>query len=104
VTSTVWLARDLEAHRHVTLKMYTRDGNPQDEFQIYQLLSKGRHSHPGYQHVRTALETFTVPRPGGDHACLVQQPMWESWRDLRHRIADGVFTELLLKGALQELF
>jgi serine/threonine-protein kinase SRPK3 len=30
VTSTLWLARNLEAHPHVTLKVYTRDGNPHD--------------------------------------------------------------------------
>ncbi|EPE29262.1 Protein kinase-like (PK-like) [Glarea lozoyensis ATCC 20868] len=103
-TSTVWLARDLEAHSHVTLKVYTRDGNPQDEFQIYQRLSKGNHSHPGYSHVRTALETFTIPRLGGDHTCLVQKPMWESWEDLTYRISDGIFTEELLKGSLKHLF
>lgn len=30
--------------------------------------------------------------------------MWESFRDLRHRIPNGLFTELLLKGSLQQLF
>ncbi|KAF7896477.1 hypothetical protein EAF00_006491 [Botryotinia globosa] len=104
VSSTVWLARDLLAHKHVTLKIYIRDGDPLEEFKIYQQLSKGNHSHPGYAHIRTALETFTIPRPGGDHICLVQKPMWESFRDLRHRIPNGLFTEVLLKGALKQLF
>jgi serine/threonine-protein kinase SRPK3 len=104
VTSTVWLARDLEAHAHVTLKIYTRDGNPQEEFKTYQLLGKGSSSHPGYSHIRTALETFTIPRPSGDHTCLVQKPMWESFRDLMYRLSDGLFTEQLLKGSLKQLF
>ncbi|KAF4634318.1 hypothetical protein G7Y89_g3796 [Cudoniella acicularis] len=104
VTSTVWLARDLQAHKHVALKIYTRDGDQQEEFQIYQCLGKGSPSHPGYSHVRTALETFVIPRPGGDHTCLVQKPMWESFRDLRYRLPNGLFTEELLKGSLKQLF
>ena len=104
VTSTVWLSRDLEAHTHVTLKVYTRDGNPEKEFQTYQLLAKGSTSHPGYAHIRSALETFTIPRLGGDHTCLVQKPMWESLLDLQYRIEDGLFPEYLLKGCLKQLF
>ncbi|KAH6662857.1 kinase domain-containing protein [Halenospora varia] len=80
-----------KAHEHVSLKIYTRDGDPQEEFQIYQRLGKGNPSHPGYSHIRTALETFTIHRPSGDHTCLVQKPMWESFRDLRYRLPDGLF-------------
>lgn len=94
----------MRAHEHVTLKIYTRDGDPQGEFQIYQQLGKGNHSHPGYSHIRTALETFTIPRIGGDHTCLVQKPMWESFKDLRYRLPNGLFTEQLLKGSLKQLF
>ncbi|KAK2743771.1 hypothetical protein FQN57_004708 [Myotisia sp. PD_48] len=36
VTSTVWLARDLCAHRHVALKVYARGGFDPEEFGIYQ--------------------------------------------------------------------
>jgi serine/threonine-protein kinase SRPK3 len=86
------------------LKVYIRDGHPEEEFKIYQRLSQGNHSHPGYSFIRTALETFKIPRPGGEHACLVQKPMWESLRDLRLRIPDGLFSEELLKGTLQQLF
>ncbi|TVY15942.1 Serine/threonine-protein kinase SRPK [Lachnellula arida] len=64
VTSTVWLARDLQ----------------------------------------TALETFTIPRPDGDHTCLVQKPMWETFRDIRYLLPDGLFTEELLKASLKQLF
>ncbi|KAJ8067843.1 hypothetical protein OCU04_003437 [Sclerotinia nivalis] len=35
VTSTVWLARDLQAYDYVALKIYIRDGDPQEEFKIY---------------------------------------------------------------------
>ncbi|KAG4439992.1 hypothetical protein IFR05_004506 [Cadophora sp. M221] len=64
VTSTVWLARDLQ----------------------------------------TALEMFKIPRPGGEHACLVQKPMWGSLRSLTQLIPVGLFSEEVLRGALHQLF
>ncbi|KAM0137133.1 hypothetical protein ACHAO1_004308 [Botrytis cinerea] len=79
VMSTVWLARNLLAHEYFSLKVYTRNGDPQKEFETYQHLS-------------------------GDHACLVQKPMWESFRDLRYRLPNHCFTEKILKGALKQLF
>ncbi|KAF7871896.1 hypothetical protein EAF04_004003 [Stromatinia cepivora] len=104
VTSTVWLARDLENYQYVTLKIYTRDQTNPEEFQIYKALSRGNSSHPGYRHVRTALNTFTIPRQGGHHHCLVQKPMWESFRDLLNRNPRHRFTEDLLKAGLKQLF
>ncbi|TGO50617.1 hypothetical protein BOTNAR_0386g00030 [Botryotinia narcissicola] len=96
VTSTVWLAHNLQ--------FYTRDGNPQEEFEIYRRLKKGNNSHPGFPHIRTALEIFTIPRVGGDRTCLVQKPMWESFRELKYRLPNHCFTEKILKGALKQLF
>ncbi|CAG7996098.1 unnamed protein product [Penicillium nalgiovense] len=84
-TSTAWLARDLEGHRYVTLKIYTHDEDNQDEFEIYKQLNQGRSWHPGHAHVRKALDIFTIPSSGGNHPCLVQNPMWESFRDLLYR-------------------
>ncbi|KAJ6114429.1 protein kinase domain protein [Penicillium sp. IBT 16267x] len=104
VTSTVWLARDLEGHQYVTLKIYTRDGGNQEEFEIYKRLNQGSSRHPGYAHVRKALDIFTIPRPGGDHECLVQKPMWESFRDLLYRNPSHRFTEDLLKAGLMQVF
>ncbi|KAM5486081.1 hypothetical protein MaudMau93_005155 [Microsporum audouinii] len=103
-TSTVWLARDLEAHRHVTLKVYTRGEDNREEFDIYKHINQGNQSHPGYAHVRTALDIFTIPRAGGDHYCLVQKPMWESFRDLLYRNSTHRFTEDLLKAGLMQVF
>ncbi|KAK2744662.1 hypothetical protein FQN55_006580 [Onygenales sp. PD_40] len=104
VSSTVWLARDLEGHRYVTLKVYTRDETNQEEFRIYKYLNQGNSAHPGYAHVITALDVFTIPRPGGDHQCLVQKPMWESFRDLLDRNPNHRFTEDLLKAGLMQVF
>ncbi|KAJ5483236.1 protein kinase domain protein [Penicillium desertorum] len=66
-TSTVWLARDLEGHRYVTLKIYARDERNQEEFEIYKQLNQRRSWHPGHAHVRKALDIFTIPSSGGNH-------------------------------------
>ncbi|RAQ54645.1 srpk [Aspergillus flavus] len=104
ISSTVWLARDLEGHQYVTLKLYTRSESDLAEFQIDNLLNKGSSSHPGYAHVRRALDVFTIPRPGGDHCCLVQKPTWESFQDLLYRNPTHRFTEELLKAGLMQVF
>ncbi|XHG03936.1 hypothetical protein AWENTII_007220 [Aspergillus wentii] len=104
VTSTVWLARDLKGHQYVTLKVYTRDEVSHEELQTYKYLNQGHRSHPGYAHVRRALDLFTIPRAGGDHHCLVQKPMWESFRDLLYRNPTHRFTEDLLRASLMQVF
>lgn len=88
----------------MTLKTYTREEENQDEFHIYQQLNQGSSWHPGYAHIRKALDIFTIPRSGGDHLCLVQKPMWESFRDLLYRNPCHRFTEDLLKAGLIQVF
>lgn len=103
-TSTVWLARDLEGHRYVTLKIYTLDEDNQEEFQIYKQLNQGSSRHPGHAHIRQALDIFTISSSRGNHSCLVQNPMWESFRDLLYRNPTHRFTEDLLKSGLMQIF
>ncbi|GJC94785.1 hypothetical protein ColKHC_03611 [Colletotrichum higginsianum] len=103
-TSTVWLARNLH---YVALKIYTVDGGNLEEFQTYEALGKGNRSHPGYPHVRTALDTFKLKRPNDGsvmHHCLVQNPMWDSWKDVVRWNPAGLFNEELLKAGLAKLF
>lgn len=88
----------------MTLKIYTRDEDNQDEFEIYKQLNQGRSWHPGHAHVRKALDIFTIPPSGGNHPCLVQNPMWESFRDLLYRNPNHRFTEDLLKSGLMQIF
>ena len=91
----------------MALKIYTRDGGDLAEFQVYEALSKGNRSHPGYRHVRTALDTFKLERPGNGgvmHHCLVQTPMGDSWKELVRWNAAGLFSEALLKAGLANLF
>ncbi|KAK0655487.1 CMGC protein kinase [Cercophora newfieldiana] len=102
-TSTVWLARNLEEHLHVALKVCTRDGGGREEFQIHRHVSQANPSHPGYRHVRAALDMFSLHRSGGDHRCLVQKPMWDSWRDLARRNPARRFSLPLLKAGLKHI-
>ena len=74
------------------------------EYNMYNILSKGNASHPGYNHVRTALDLFTIPRQGGDHRCLVQKPMWDSFKDLLNRNPAHCFTDELLRAGLSQVF
>ena len=91
-------------HKHVALKTFTRGVGDRDEFETYRLVSKAKPSHPGYRHVRTALDIFVLGERGGDHNCLVQEPMWDSWKDLLLRNPAHRFSEELLKAGLRHLF
>lgn len=76
----------------------------QDEFNIYQQISKANPAHRGFPFVRTALDIFVIPRAGGDHSCLVQQPMWGSVMDLLHGDATKArLPEKVLKIALKDI-
>ncbi|CAG8139920.1 unnamed protein product [Penicillium salamii] len=102
VSSTVWLARDMRDHRHVALKVHTRDEDNKHEFEIYQQLSKPSQHH-GRKHVRDVLDTFTLPRPGGDHQCLVQKPLWESLQDLHNVMPNARLEVNILKSAIKQM-
>lgn len=75
---TIWLARVTQYVRvtHVTLKVYTRDDDNQEELERYMQLNWGNLSHLGSVYVRKELDIFSIPGAGGNHHCLVQKPMW----------------------------
>lgn len=98
------ISNEIKSHNHVSLKVYTSDGTHTDEFHCYELMRKASPSHPGRRHVRTALDQFNIQSPvGKQHCCLVQKPLWDSWRDLPRRNPTNRFTEALLKAGLWEL-
>jgi serine/threonine protein kinase len=90
--------------QYVTLKVYTRGGTGQGEIQTSQALSQGARSHPGYVHVRTALDAFTFRNQGSGHHCLVQKPMWGSFRHLMYRSTAHRLSHDLLKSGLKQIF
>ncbi|ROT39615.1 kinase-like protein [Sodiomyces alkalinus F11] len=102
-TSTMWLARNLQEHTYVALKIFKR-GIQLHEFEIYSLIGQANPSHPGHRHVRTAVDTFELQGTEGNHHCLVLKPMWDSWRDMLRRNPAHRFSEVLLKAGLAQLY
>ncbi|KAM5353688.1 hypothetical protein ACJ41O_000338 [Fusarium nematophilum] len=50
------------------------------------------------------LDTFGLRRGESHHHCLVQKPMWDSWKDMLRRNPTNRFTDALLKAGLAQLF
>lgn len=72
---------------------------------MYEYLSRGDSSHVGKRFIRTALDSFEIPRDGGAHHCLVHIPLWGSVRDMIARNPyRNRFTEQLLRATLYRLF
>lgn len=86
---------------YVVLKVYTRDTDHSREYEACRRIGAMETDHPGSRLVRSALDLFAIPREDGDHLCLVQQPMWDSFSDMLQRGSERRFTEDLLKTALQ---
>ncbi|KAK4672134.1 hypothetical protein QC763_100420 [Podospora pseudopauciseta] len=73
--STVWLARDNQEKRNVTVKVVTADKSDETscELSILQALKeRGDVNHPGHNHVSHLVESFHIQGPNGRHLCAVQ--------------------------------
>ncbi|AEO62405.1 uncharacterized protein THITE_2106524 [Thermothielavioides terrestris NRRL 8126] len=108
--STVWLARDLNEHRHVALKIFIRSqsmgSDAERELRIYQHMAEvsSKSKHPGRKAVRTLLDSFKVVGPDGEHQCLVHPPLWESVKGLIGRNPIGRLPSPVLGIILHRLF
>ncbi|CDZ96412.1 srsf protein kinase 2 [Phaffia rhodozyma] len=80
--STVWLARDNIAQRHVALKVVKSDSHytetALDEIQLLQRLSTADPNHPGKRHVVALLDDFQHVGPNGTHVCMVFEVLGEN--------------------------
>ncbi|KAL8720126.1 MAG: hypothetical protein Q9225_002971 [Loekoesia sp. 1 TL-2023] len=95
--STVWLAKELRGMSPVALKVFTNDRQNQEEINVYKHLMRVQSKHPGRNHLRSALDTFTLQGPNGEHQCLVHELMLENTQELLRRNPSHRFTEDLLK-------
>ncbi|KAF6842745.1 serine/threonine-protein kinase SRPK3 [Colletotrichum musicola] len=77
---TVWLARDLEGRRHVSLKLQLHSKAMDDyaghEVAIHRRISRAEGEHPGRNLLRGLLDSFEVAGPDRSHSCLVYYPLW----------------------------
>ena len=87
----------------VVLKIFTNDLQNREEINIYKHLMSVQSKHPGRNYIRTALNTFTIEGPNGEHQCLVHKPMLENVQEVLHRNLRDRFTENLLRVFLQRL-
>ncbi|RAL05403.1 putative protein kinase [Aspergillus ibericus CBS 121593] len=101
--STVWLCRVLYGHRYIALKVYIRGPEANQEVRILRHLAAVKTDHPGRDLVRTMIDEFQVPGPGGSHQCIVYEPLLTSLLHLQATLNPKSLPEDLLKGALQQL-
>lgn len=72
--STIWLARDQQCQRYVSLKILTaRDSQENREVGILHSLMKGD-THVGKRFIPSLLDQFFFHGPNGRHQCLVGEP------------------------------
>ncbi|KAH2322261.1 hypothetical protein KXW87_000293, partial [Aspergillus fumigatus] len=104
-SSTTWLARDLEAHQYVALKVYVRTSLVNRELPSYHhIASRMKDStHEGRGNVRRLLDSFVVNGPDGDHVVLVFEPAQMSLRDMKVVFRPEGFDEDFVRGAIIEL-
>ena len=68
------------------------------------MLSKGNRKHLGSNYIRTAHDSFKIPRQGGDHWCLVQEPMYDSMDNFLARVPDHRLPPDMLRMSLFQIF
>lgn len=106
--STVWLAKDRVANRHVALKVvksaphYTETAL--DEIKLLQRIVSADRNHPGYRHCVSLLDHFWHKGPHGSHVCMVFEVLGENLLGLIKRYQHrGVPTHIVKQIAKQVL-
>ncbi|KAH7170045.1 kinase-like domain-containing protein [Dactylonectria macrodidyma] len=104
-SSTIWLARDLQGHQYVALKIYIHNSAQHRELPFYAHLEEVMpRKHVGAGHIRHLLDSFEVAGPHGKHITLVLQVSQMSLRDMDTVFRKGQgFDEGFVKGAIKEL-
>ncbi|KAM6511930.1 hypothetical protein FALCPG4_016917 [Fusarium falciforme] len=105
-SSTIWLARDLEAHQYVALKVYIHNSVEHRELPFYEHLNTvlPTSKHVGADNVRKLLASFEVSGSHGNHIVLALQVSQMSLRDMDTVFMKGRgFEEDFVKSAIKEL-
>lgn len=73
--STVWLARDENQNRLVSLKVLTADASRQPtELKLLRHLDEHAQNNPWRGNIIATVDDFTIDGPNGTHLCYVSQP------------------------------
>ncbi|PIG79102.1 protein kinase domain protein [Aspergillus arachidicola] len=109
VSSTVWLARDLQGHIEepesvVALKIANNNASSAGhEREAEEHISTVDSSHRGRSLIRTLLDSFEVNGPEGSHSCLVYPPMREPLSMYQRRFSDRRMPLPLIKTYIRAL-
>lgn len=107
-SSTVWLARDMDYRRYVTLKIFIKSTSMgqqvDDELKIYERIQGAPQKHPGRKYIRSLLDSFDASGPEDKHQCLVHPPLWESVFDFLFRNPVQRLPTPILSVTLHRLF
>ncbi|KAK6430586.1 hypothetical protein LTR95_013258 [Oleoguttula sp. CCFEE 5521] len=95
--STVWLGRGLHAHRYVALKVCERNEPAQRELEVYSHLDSIATTHAGAHLTRELYDSFSIKTIGGDHLCLVHEPLGMSLKSLVELFPDECMPEEILR-------
>ena len=99
----------IQSHRrHVVLKLFVHASclgtHSDEELNMYKRLERGSKKHPGYDAVRSVLDSFVIDGPDGKHRCIVHHPLWESLLAFLHRNPIRKLPVPVLAFTLQRLF
>ncbi|KAL4744741.1 hypothetical protein BDW72DRAFT_208772 [Aspergillus terricola var. indicus] len=109
MSSTVWLARDLQGHikdpeRVVALKITNNNAScAAHERGVEEHISAVDPSNRGYSLIRTLLDSFEVKGPEGVHMCLVYPLLRESLSMYQRRFDNGKMPLPLIKTYIRAL-
>lgn len=98
--STVWLCRDLQENRLLTLKICINWKGKTQEMAISNHFKSIHTDHPGKSRMRIAVEDFEVKGPHGVHQCLVFPCLGENLANLRDLFEDRSLDKTLLQQFL----
>lgn len=90
--STIWLARDQQRNRYVSLKIkVSEELHPLRENQIMHLLGDHGSNEEGRRFIPRLLEEFSIFGPNGNHSCLVGEPAGLNSSAAKELSADSKF-------------
>ena len=103
--STIWLARDQQSQRYVSLKILTaRASRESHEAEILEYLMRGNSTHPGKRFIPQLLGQFSFDGPNGHHRCLIGEPAGCSVSKSKEDSADFMFPPNAARSLAAQLF
>ncbi|CAI7609708.1 unnamed protein product [Penicillium crustosum] len=104
ITSTVWLAQDLEMNDYMALKMFSHDMLPSEESTYYDKIKQGNQQHLGSGRVRTKIAEFEFTRLEiFKHLVILQEPLGESLLDIQNRSVGERLDKLYIQSTIYQM-